>query len=56
MLPFQTKRTRCFVPLALNGSGVFEAERIFLASMNCVKGFTSTFKAMSFQVAKVRVL
>ena len=35
--------------LAHNGSGVFGAKRLFLASMNCVKVFASTFKAMSFQ-------
>jgi len=35
--------------LAHNGSGVLGAKRLFLASMNCVKVFTSTFKAMSFQ-------
>ena len=43
------KGVRCLVPLAHNGSGVFGAKRLFLASMSCVKVFTSTFKAMSFQ-------
>jgi len=28
---------------------VFGAKRLFLASMNCVKRFRSTFKALSFQ-------
>jgi len=37
------------VSLAHNGSGVFGAKRFFLASMNCVKRFRSTFKALSFQ-------
>jgi len=49
MLPFRTKRVRCLVSLAHTGSGVFGAKRLFLASMNCVKVFTSTSKAMSFQ-------
>jgi len=49
MLPFRTKLIRCFVPLAHNGSGVFGAIRLFLASMSCVKVFRSKFKAMSFQ-------
>jgi len=49
MLPFRTKRVRCLVSLAHNGSCVFGAKRLFLASMNCVKVFTSTFKAISFQ-------
>jgi len=49
MLPFRTKRIRCLVPLAHNESSVFGAKRIFLASMNCVKVFRSTFKPMSFQ-------
>ena len=49
MLPFLTKRVRCLVFLAHNGSGVFGAKRLFLASMNCVKRFRSTFKALSFQ-------
>jgi len=48
MLPFWTKRVRCLVSLAHNGSGVFGAKRLFLASMNC-EVFTSRFKAMSFQ-------
>ena len=50
MLPFRTKRVRCLVSLAHNGSGVFGAKRLLLASMNCVKVFRSTFKAMRFQV------
>jgi len=37
------------VSLAHNGSGVFGAKRLFLASMSCVKALRSTFKAMSFQ-------
>jgi len=49
MLPFQAKRIRCLVPLAHNGSGVFGAKRLFLASMSCVKDFRSRFRAMSFQ-------
>jgi len=49
MLPFRTKRVRCLVSLAYNGSGVFGAKRLFLASMSCVKAFRSTFKAMRFQ-------
>jgi len=49
MLPFRAKRIRCHVPLAHNGSGVFGAKRLFLASMSCVKAFRSTFRAMSFQ-------
>ena len=49
MLPFRTKRVRCLVYLAHSGSGVFGAKRLFLAFMNCVKVFTSTFKAMIFQ-------
>jgi len=50
MLPFRTKRVRCLVSLAHNGSGVFGAKRLLLASMNCMKVFRSTFKAMPFQV------
>jgi len=49
MLPFRAKHFRCLVSLAHNGSGVFGAKPLFLASMNCVKVFRSTFKAMSFQ-------
>jgi len=49
MLPFRTKRVRCRVSLANNGSGVFGSKRLFLVFMNCVKVFTSTFKAMRFQ-------
>ena len=49
MLPFLAQRIRCPVPLAHNGSGVFGAKRLFLASMSCVKAFGSTFGAMSFQ-------
>jgi len=49
MLSFRAKRIRCLAPLANKGSGVFGAKRVFLASMNCVKVFRSTFKAMSFQ-------
>jgi len=49
MLPFRAKRIRYLVPLAHNGSGVFGAKRLFLASMSCVKVFGSKFKAMSFQ-------
>ena len=60
MLRFRAKRIRCLVPLAHNGSGVFGAKRLFLASMSCVKAFRSTFKAYELSglalVAKVRVL
>jgi len=49
MLPFRAKDIRCLVSLAHNGSSVFGAKRLFLASMSCVKVFRSTFKAMSFQ-------
>ena len=49
MLPFRAKHIGCLVPLARNGSGVFGAKRLFLASMTCVKVCRSTFKAMSFQ-------
>ena len=49
MQPFRAKRIRCLVPLALNGSGVFGAKRLFLASMSCVNVFRSTFKPVSFQ-------
>jgi len=49
MLPFRAKRIRCLVSLAHNGSGVFGAKRLFLASMSYVKVFRSTYKAMSFQ-------
>jgi len=45
MLPFRAKRIKCLVPLAHNGSGVFGAKRLFLASMSCVKVFRSTFRA-----------
>jgi len=48
MLPFWIKRIRCLVPLAHNGSGVFGAKRLFLASISCVKAFRSTLRAMSF--------
>ena len=47
MLPFRARRIRCLVPMAHNGSGVFVAKRLFLASMNCV--FRSPFRAMSFK-------
>jgi len=40
---------RCLVTLAHNGSGVFGAKWLFVASMNCVKVFRSTFTVMSFQ-------
>jgi len=49
MLPFRTKKVRCLKSLAHNGSGAFGTKRLFLASVNCVKVFRSTFKAMSFQ-------
>jgi len=49
MLLLRAKRIRCLMPLAHNGSGVFGAKRLFLASMSCVKVFRSTFGAMSFQ-------
>jgi len=49
MLQFRAKRIRCLVPLAYNGSGVFGAKRLFLASMSCVKAFRSASRAMSFQ-------
>jgi len=49
MLLLRAKRVRCLVPLAHNGSGVFGAMRLFLASTSCVKVFRSTFKAMSIQ-------
>ena len=49
MLPFRTKRIRCLVPLASNGSVVFGAKWLFLTSMSCVKAFRSTFRAMSFR-------
>jgi len=49
MLLFRAKRVRCLVHLAHNGSGVFGAKRLFLASMSCVKALRNTFKAMSFQ-------
>jgi len=49
ILPLRAKRIRCLVPLAHNGSGVFGAKRLFLASVCCVKAFRSTFRAMSFQ-------
>jgi len=35
--------------LAHNGSGVFGAKRLFLASMSCVKVFRNMFRAMTFQ-------
>ena len=37
MLLFRTKRVRCLMYLAHNGSGVFGAKRLFLASINCVE-------------------
>jgi len=37
------------VSLAHNGSGVFGAAGLFLASTSCVEVFRSAFKAMSFQ-------
>jgi len=47
------------VSLAHNGSGVFGAKRLFLASTSYVKVFRSMFNATSFQgmhlVANVRV-
>jgi len=43
------QRIRCVVPLAHNGSGVFGAKQLFLASMSCVKAFRCTLRAMSFQ-------
>jgi len=49
MLLFRAKRVRCLVSLSHNGSGVFGAKRLFLASMSCVNVLRSTFKAMSFQ-------
>jgi len=49
MLPFRAKRIRCLVFLGHNGSGVFGAKRLFLASMPCVKVFRSMFRAMRFQ-------
>jgi len=49
MQPFRAKRIRCFMSLAHNGSGVFGAKRIFLASTSCVKVFRNELKAMSFQ-------
>jgi len=49
MLPFRAKHVRCLVPLGRNGSGVFGAKRLFLASMTCSKVCRSTFKAISFQ-------
>jgi len=49
MLLFRANRVRCLVPLSHNGSGVFGAKRLCLASMNCVKALRSTFKTMSFQ-------
>jgi len=59
MLPFRAKRIRCLVPLAHNGSGVFGAKRLFLASMSCVKVFRGTHKGYELSglalVAKVRV-
>jgi len=59
MLPFRAKRIRCLVRLAHNGSDVFGAKRLFLASKSCVKDFRSTFMAELAGlalVAKVRVL
>ena len=50
MLPFRAKRIKCLVPLAHNGSAVFGAKRLFLASMSCVKVFRSTFRAITLQV------
>ena len=49
MLLCRVKRVRCLVPLARNGSDVFGAMRLFLASTSRVKVFRSTFKATSFQ-------
>ena len=49
MLPFWAKRIKRFVSLAHNGSVVFGAKRIFLASMSCVKAFRSMCRAVSFQ-------
>jgi len=49
MLLFRAKQIRCLVPLAHNGSGVFGAKRIFLASTSCAKAFRSSFRAMRFQ-------
>jgi len=49
MLPFRTKRVRCVASLAHNESAVFGVKQLFLTPLNCVKVFTSTFEAMSFQ-------
>jgi len=49
MLPFRDKRIMCLVLSAHNGSSVFGAKQLFLASISCVKAFRSTFRAMSFQ-------
>jgi len=43
------KRIRCLLSLAHNGSGVFGAKQLFLASTSCVKIVRSRFKTMSFQ-------
>jgi len=47
MLPFREKRIRSLVPLAHNGSGVFGANRLFMASASCVKVFRSKLKPMN---------
>jgi len=49
MLPFRAKRIRCLVFLAHNGSGVFEAKWLFLASTSYVKVFRNKFRAVIFQ-------
>jgi len=37
MLPFRAKTDEVSVPLAHDGSGMFEAKRLFLAPTSCVK-------------------
>jgi len=49
MLPFWAERIRCYVPLVKNGSDVFGAKLLFLASTSCMKIFRATFRAVSFQ-------
>ena len=49
MLLFRSKRIKCLLSLAHNGSGVFGAKRHFQASTSCAKAFRSKFKAMGFQ-------
>jgi len=48
MLPFWGKRIKSLVALAHYGSGVFRANRPFLASTTCVKVFRSKLKPVSF--------